>query len=108
MSVVCRMTGKRRSLIYRAEVRWLRALSYWHALDLFGNGVPFVVESDPVGGDFNPPATTKEALFDYIESELIAIEDDLYAPPHPEYGRADKGAAWMLLAKLYYECRSVH
>ncbi|MBN2175203.1 MAG: RagB/SusD family nutrient uptake outer membrane protein [Bacteroidales bacterium] len=85
---------------YRAEVRFLRALSYWHALDLFGDGIPFVTENDPVG-DFFPPATNKENLFSYIESELIAAEPDLYDPPHPEYGRADKGAAWMLLAKLY-------
>lgn len=85
---------------YRAEVRWLRALSYWHALDLFGNGVPFVVETDPVG-DFFPPAITKESLFSFIESELKSIEGSLYDAPHPDYGRADKGAAWMLLAKLY-------
>ena len=50
---------------YRAEVRWLRALRYWHALDLFGNGVPFVVESDPVG-DFFPPAIAKADLFNFI------------------------------------------
>ena len=85
---------------YRAEVRWLRALSYWHALDLFGNGIPFVVETDPVG-DFFPPAITKSDLFSYIESELKSAESGLYDAPHPEYGRADKGADWMLLAKLY-------
>ncbi len=85
---------------YRAEVRWLRALSYWHALDLFGNGIPFVVETDPIG-DFFPPAITKADLFNYIESELKSIEGSLYDPPHTEYGRADKGAAWTLLAKLY-------
>ena len=33
---------------YRAEARFLRALSYWHAIDLFGN-VPFVDENSPVG-----------------------------------------------------------
>ena len=33
---------------FRAEARFLRALSYWHALDLFRN-VPFVTENDPVG-----------------------------------------------------------
>src|SRR5699024_7900424 len=27
---------------YLAEARFLRALSYWHALDLFGGNVPFV------------------------------------------------------------------
>src|SRR5690606_26361189 len=30
---------------YRAEARWLRALGYYHALDLFGN-VPFKTEND--------------------------------------------------------------
>ena len=38
---------------YRAEARFLRALSYWHAIDLFGN-VPLTKESDPVGGSFQP------------------------------------------------------
>ncbi|MBC8488988.1 MAG: RagB/SusD family nutrient uptake outer membrane protein [Bacteroidetes bacterium] len=86
---------------YRVESRWLRALSYWHVLDLFGNGVPFVIESDPIG-DFFPPAIAKAELFNFIESELTAIEGSMIEPPHFEYGRADKGAAWMLLAKLYF------
>ncbi|NJW55655.1 RagB/SusD family nutrient uptake outer membrane protein, partial [Salinimicrobium sp. CDJ15-91] len=33
---------------FRAEARFLRALSYYHALDLFGNP-PFITEEDPVG-----------------------------------------------------------
>ncbi len=33
---------------YRAEASLLRALSYYHALDMFGN-VPFVTEEDAVG-----------------------------------------------------------
>ena len=33
---------------YRAEARFMRALSYYHAMDLFGN-VPFVDETDPIG-----------------------------------------------------------
>lgn len=85
--------------VYRAEARWLRALSYWHALDLFGS-VPFAVETDPVG-DFFPPQISKADLFKYIESELIDIEGTLVAPRTNEYGRADQGAAWILLAKLY-------
>lgn len=84
---------------YRLEARWLRALSYWHALDLFGS-VPFVVETDPVG-DFFPPQITKADLFNYIESELLDIEGQMMAPRTNEYGRADQGAAWILLAKLY-------
>jgi starch-binding outer membrane protein, SusD/RagB family len=34
--------------MYHAEARLLRALSYYHALDLYGS-VPFVTEEDPVG-----------------------------------------------------------
>ena len=85
--------------VYRAEARWLRALSYWHALDLFGS-VPFAVETDPIG-DFFPPQTTAAELFAWLETELIEMEADLTAPRANEYGRADKAAAWTLLAKLY-------
>lgn len=84
---------------YRAEARFLRALSYYHALDLYGN-VPFVTENDPIGS-YIPVQTTRAALFQYIESELLAIESELPAPRANEYGRADKGAVWTLLAKLY-------
>lgn len=84
---------------YRAEARFLRALSYWHALDLFGNP-PFVTEEDPVGA-FLPEQIQSAELFTYIESELLAIESELKAPGANEYGRADQGALWMLLSKLY-------
>lgn len=85
--------------VYRAEARFLRALSYWHALDIFAN-VPFVTEEDPVGA-FLPEQIQRADLFDYIESELIDIQDLMAAPRQNEYGRADRAAAWMLLAKLY-------
>ena len=84
---------------YRAEARFLRALSYYHALDMFGN-VPFVTETDGIGA-FLPKQTTRADLFNYVESELKAIENDLAAPKANEYGRADRAAAWTLLAKLY-------
>ncbi len=84
---------------YRAEARFLRALSYWHALDLFGS-VPFVTEKDKVGAFF-PEQISKKDLFEYIESELTDIQDKLPEPRTNEYGRADRAAAWMLLAKLY-------
>lgn len=83
----------------RAEARFLRALSYYHALDLYGN-VPFVTENDPVGA-FLPQRITRANLFNYIESELIGIENDLKAAKSNEYGRADKAAAWALLSRLY-------
>lgn len=84
---------------FRAEARFLRALSYWHALDLFRN-VPFVTEEDAVGAFF-PEQATAEEVFAFVESELLAIEPDLVDARQNEYGRADKGAAWMLLAKAY-------
>lgn len=84
---------------FRAEARFLRALSYYHALDLFGN-VPFVTEADKVGAFF-PPQTTRAALFNYIESELLAIEPLMVDARANEYARADKAAVWTLLTKLY-------
>src|SRR5688572_2669808 len=45
---------------YQAEARFLRALSYYHALDLYGNPT-FVTEADPIGA-FLPPQTTRAAL----------------------------------------------
>ncbi len=85
--------------VYRAEARFLRALSYWHALDLYRN-VPFVTESDPVGAFF-PDQVDAATLFDFIETELKEIETQLIGARQNEYARADQGAAWMLLAKLY-------
>ncbi len=85
--------------IFRAEARFLRALSYWHALDLFRN-VPFVTEADKVGAFF-PEQIAPGDLYNYIESELLAIESQLVEPRQNEYGRVDQAAAWMLLAKLY-------
>ncbi|MHA7110907.1 RagB/SusD family nutrient uptake outer membrane protein [Sunxiuqinia elliptica] len=85
---------------YNTEARFLRALAYWHLLDMFGTG-PFVTEEDPVGSFFFPEQATAQQLFDYIESELKAIENELPAPRTNEYGRADQAAAWMVLSKLY-------
>ena len=84
---------------YRAEARFMRALSYYHALDFYRN-VPFVTDTDIVGA-FLPNQTNAQDLFTYIKEELIAIDADLVGPGQNEYGRADKAAAWMLLAKLY-------
>ncbi len=88
---------------YRAEARFLRALSYYHALDLFGGNVPFVTEDD-LPGAFLPEQTNANDLFAYIESELLEIgadNSDLAAPMANEFARADRAATWMLLSKLY-------
>lgn len=82
------------------EARALRALSYYHMLDMFGRG-PFVTEEDKIGSFFFPEMATQQQLFDYIESELTAIEPELADPRTNEYGRADKGLAWAILAQMY-------
>lgn len=91
---------------FRAEARFLRALSYYHALDLFGNP-PFITEEDPIGA-FLPEQIQRQELFNYIESELHALleteletESEIVDARQNEYGRADKAAVWFLLSKLY-------
>jgi hypothetical protein len=84
---------------YRSEARFLRALSYFHTLDLFRN-VPFVTENDIVGSFF-PEQTNANDLFAYIESELKDIEGKITPVRSNDYARADQGAVWALLAKLY-------
>ncbi|TJY64347.1 RagB/SusD family nutrient uptake outer membrane protein [Sphingobacterium alkalisoli] len=90
---------QREILEFAAEARFLRALAYSHAMDLYGN-VPFVTETDAVGAFF-PPRITRSDLFDFIESELIQIADILSEPQSNVYGRVSKAAAWSLLAKNY-------
>ena len=84
---------------YRAEARFMRALTYWHAMDLFGN-VPFVTEEDPIGA-FLPEQIKRADLFTYVEKELLAIENEIVAARLNDYGRADQAAVWMLLSKIY-------
>ena len=84
---------------YRAEARFLRALSYWHGVDLFG-AIPLVTEDDPIGST-PPQQASRTDVFNYIESELKAIQGQLPSAATVEYGRASSTAATMLLAKLY-------
>ena len=82
-----------------AEARFLRALGYWHGIDLFGN-IPFATENDATGNVL-PQQRSRAEIFEFIESELIEIENELLPAGSAPYGRADRGAAWMLQAKLY-------
>ena len=83
-----------------AEARALRALSYYHAIDNFGN-VPFADETSVVGS--LPGKKTRTELYDWLEAELKDIIDNskLAEPKAGQYGRIDKGAVKMVLAKLY-------
>ena len=85
---------------YRAEARFLRALSYWHGIDLFGS-IPLVTEADPLGA-IPPKQATRAEVYAFIVSELTAIQNQLPAAGVPtSYGRATGPAASLLLAHVY-------
>lgn len=95
------ITGAERDLVlneYRPEARFIRALAYYHMLDLFGKA-NFVTEDLPLG-EFASPQIEGEELFNYIEQELLEIEP-LMNEPRANYARADRATVQMLLAKLY-------
>ncbi len=84
---------------FAAEARFIRALSYWHGLDLFRN-IPFYTEESTVGAE-TPSQATGAEVFTFLENELTEIETILLDAGAAPYGRADKGAVWALQAKLY-------
>jgi len=66
-------------------------------MDTFGNP-PFLTEDNQIGT--TAPQQIKRAdLYKYVESELLAIEPILLTTN--DYGRATRGAADMLLSRLY-------
>lgn len=84
---------------YRAEARFLRALSYWHGIDLFGN-IPLVKEDFPLGTT-PPQQATRAEVYAFVVQDLNDLRGDLPPAGQGEYGRADQGAVDMLLGKLY-------
>ncbi len=81
-----------------AEARFLRAFNYWAAMDLFGK-YSFLTEADQTGT--TPVEKSAAEIFEYIESELKAVEEILPAARSNVYGRVDRAAAQALLARLY-------
>ena len=82
--------------IMKAEARFLRALAYSHALDLFRD-IPFVDENSPVGTSL-PPKYTAQQIFDFIVKELNEVSEIL--PQYPVYPRAGAAAAQGILARV--------
>ena len=88
---------------YREEARVLRALCYWHAIDLFGGG-PFATDTDIIGT--TPQYKSGKDMFTYVESELKAVDaGGLLLAPRAVYARADKAVCWTLLTKLYLNAK---
>ena len=83
---------------YRNEVRAVRAYYYYVMMDLFGKA-PFVTEANSVSAD--GVEYNRRQLFDFVESEMLAILPNLVAARANQYGRLDKAFAWAVLAKIY-------
>ena len=88
---------------YRAEARFIRAYCYSMLCDLFG-AVPYVDEN--TGVKEIPVQYTRKQIFEFAESELLAIENELKAPGSNEYGRVDRVAGWFLLARMYLNAQT--
>lgn len=87
---------------FRAEARFIRAYFYWMAIDTFGN-VPFITEESDFGSGVNPRQGTRAELFNFCISELTDLASEGSAMPaaRADYPRADKGAVYGLLARMY-------
>jgi hypothetical protein len=79
-----------------AEARFLRAFAYYNLMDLYSK-VPLTTEISTV----LPQQSSRTELFNFVETELLAIIDNLLPSGSNEYGRVDQAAAWALLSKLY-------
>ncbi len=84
----------------QAEVRFLRALHYWYFLDLF-HKAPFKIDFSM---DDLPTELTGIDLYNWLDQELTEIEPlmaEIGAFNNSTYyGRADRGAAYALHARL--------
>ncbi|MCA6422188.1 MAG: RagB/SusD family nutrient uptake outer membrane protein [Flavobacterium sp.] len=83
---------------YRNEMKAMRALAYYHLMDMFGKAA-FNTEDQAVaiaGVEYN-----RQQLFQFIETDLTALIPFLKAPRTNESGRLDQAFARMILAKMY-------
>lgn len=81
---------------YIAEARFLRSYAYYNLIDLYGN-VPLTTQITTA----LPEQSSRKELFDFVESELLEIQEQLKESGANEYGRVDRVAAWALLSRLY-------
>ena len=84
-----------------AEVRALRAMFYYYAMDLFGR-IPLIVSHDNTGTDMKQ--VERSVLFRFIVKELQEslplLSTERCNWPGEYYGRMTQGVACFLLAKL--------
>lgn len=87
-----------------AELEVLRALYYYWLLDNFGN-VPIVKSFTDAPENPSQPSQDfqdgRKAVFDFVESSILANIDKLNEDVGSTYGRINKWVAHLILAKLY-------
>ena len=87
-----------------AEARFLRALSYFNLVSLYGN-VPLSV-TPPIDLNAIPPQGTEAQVWELVIADLLAAQPDLpVAYTGADLGRATRGAATTLLGKAYMQNR---
>ncbi|WP_423130036.1 RagB/SusD family nutrient uptake outer membrane protein [Gaoshiqia sp. Z1-71] len=95
---IAEITDAKKSL-YAAEARFVRAVSYYNLYIFFG---PVPLRKTMKGGAEELARATDDEIKTFIETELLAVVNDLPAPgAEPEYGRANRGAARAFLCKYY-------
>ncbi len=85
---------------YKAEVRFIRALCYFHAVQLWGD-VPLVLQADDTAESREHIRNNTTEVYAAIEADLEFAADNLPADyPAAERGRVTSGAASGLLGKV--------
>lgn len=82
--------------IRNAEVRFIRAYNYALVMDLYGNAAFTETVSAELAEGYS-----RNQFFEYVEKELKECADLMAEPGRNSYGRADRVAAWNLLARIY-------
>lgn len=86
---------------YVAEARFLRAYYYFVLVNIYGN-IPLKTEPVASLADLHLPLSTPVDIYGQIEEDLLIAKNDLPAViTFSNRGRASKGAAFGLLAKVY-------
>ena len=84
------------------EARFMRALAYYSFIDLYGRA-PIVTEATVA----NPTTqNTRQELFNFVESELLLLEDIFNDPWSTSSGRLSKAVPQALLSRLYLNAQS--
>lgn len=86
---------------YKAEVRFLRALNYFHLVRMWGK-VPVLLSAISPLETYNLKREELATVYKVIEDDLIFATANLPATyPNTELGRVTTGAATALLGKVY-------